>query len=447
MTSVDVHNEEKRGCSLPNCDQLNHDDDYLRDALSLGDKRAVVASCAIYSTTNIKLVIQGARVNSKLFEKLIQHKLAPPIDECLSVEGAVDAAQLRTLVNVRLMDDARFGRVTQSISIKAVLKAFQEMPMPAPLAFKLSLARENRSHLFDHCLDVAIMAVYLRASSAWKDSDLSTAAAAGMYHDLGILHIPEHVLGSGKPLTESDRRYLYSHPVTSALIAQQYLPLMPEIGIGISEHHERTDGSGYPKGLIQDQISELGKLLMMADSSIALLGTSHVLGSVSLRLLRRKFDPYLLESAHKLFTPFDSSPSAYDAPHHVQLILKLQSISEIFSAWEKACQSAMNTSSCSGRGALMSLIDDRIVALERTLLESGFVFGQIAEFSEIAEQDQSSAIETFELASETIWQIRDITLEARRRWTEMVHEELDLDLILGWISFAEEKIACLTSGR
>jgi hypothetical protein len=29
----------------------------------------------------------------------------------------------------------------------------------------------------------------------------------------------------------------------------------------------------------------------------------------------------------------------------------------------------------------------------------------------------------------------------------MVHEELDLDLILGWISFAEEKIACLTSGR
>jgi hypothetical protein len=95
----------------------------------------------------------------------------------------------------------------------------------------------------------------------------------------------------------------------------------------------------------------------------------------------------------------------------------------------------------------MSLIDDRIVALERTLLESGFVFGQIAEFSEIAEQDQSSAIETFELASETIWQIRDITLEARRRWTEMVHEELDLDLILGWISFAEEKIACLTSGR
>ena len=417
---------------------------YLRDVLRLGDTKTIVVSNAIYSSNKVKLVHEGAQITSQLFDRLIQHKLEAPIEQCLSLEGGVDIPELEERVRFRMKGNPIFEQMHRWLDQEVILSSFRDLQLPKPLAFKLTLARDTRPKLFDHSIDVATMAAYLRAYSSRKTSDLSTAAAAGLYHDLGILHIPAEVMTAGKTLDESARHYLYTHPITTAFIVQQYQQLPAEIGVAISEHHERMDGSGYPNGLIGDQISELGKLLMLADSSAALLnGHIRLRGSVSLRLLRRKFDTNLLEWAHKLFASVDVADVPSTTPDLTQLTKKLLAVSEILAAWESAFCAVSDQHEGSTVGPLISLIDRRVVSLQRTLLESGFVFSELAEFSHLAELDARSSIETFELASEALWQLKDIALEARRHWEEYAHAESHLVEALEWIVLAEKTVCAL----
>ena len=76
-----------------------HDEHYVRAVTRMGDERAVVTNQPIYTRNRIKLVNQGVRVDSSLFDRLAAHKLIPKIDECLDVENGVTHEVLR--------DDAR----------------------------------------------------------------------------------------------------------------------------------------------------------------------------------------------------------------------------------------------------------------------------------------------------------------------------------------------------
>ena len=67
---------------------------YLRAVTDMSERCAVVTQDAIYSANGIKLVEKGARIDSRLYDRLVQHKLREPIDQHLSVENVVNVASL-----------------------------------------------------------------------------------------------------------------------------------------------------------------------------------------------------------------------------------------------------------------------------------------------------------------------------------------------------------------
>ena len=67
---------------------------YLRALTDMADRRAVVTQDAIYTDNGIKLVEKGARIDSRLYDRLVQHKLREPIDRHLTVENAVYVSAL-----------------------------------------------------------------------------------------------------------------------------------------------------------------------------------------------------------------------------------------------------------------------------------------------------------------------------------------------------------------
>ena len=67
---------------------------YLRALTDMADRRAVVTQDAIYTDNGIKLVEKGARIDSRLYDRLVQHKLREPIDSHLSVDNPVNTESL-----------------------------------------------------------------------------------------------------------------------------------------------------------------------------------------------------------------------------------------------------------------------------------------------------------------------------------------------------------------
>lgn len=117
---------------------------------------------------------------------------------------------------------------------------------------------------------MTLIALILAIKSRLPERDLANVAAAGMLHDIGELHIDPALLRPGHPLDPDAMRHVYAHPMTAYLILQTYPMFHPEISTAVFEHHERLDGSGYPRGLKGEEIGRLGQILMLAEAVNAL---------------------------------------------------------------------------------------------------------------------------------------------------------------------------------
>ncbi|HXA42770.1 MAG TPA: HD domain-containing phosphohydrolase [Candidatus Solibacter sp.] len=90
---------------------------------------------------------------------------------------------------------------------------------------------------------------------------------AALLHDIGKLTVPAEVLNKpGRP-DEREWEILRRHPEEGARLVASMMPYFGvELGGAVGQHHERYDGSGYPRGLVGEAISMGGRIVAVADS-------------------------------------------------------------------------------------------------------------------------------------------------------------------------------------
>lgn len=87
---------------------------------------------------------------------------------------------------------------------------------------------------------------------------------ASLFHDLGKINVPDEVLNKPARLTYEEFETIKKHPLWGAeMVRKTYFHNISTI---IEQHHERNDGSGYPKGLLGDEILIEAKIIAVADS-------------------------------------------------------------------------------------------------------------------------------------------------------------------------------------
>ncbi len=244
------------------------DDHYVKIIASLGDRRKLVTNQAIYAGNGIKLVDKDVHFNSSFVARLIQHKLVSPLEECLDIDDCVTVASLTDAAATLLMSSpiSCWVAIRSEPEISArILEVIRSVTLNAPFAFKLTLASEQRKDIYEHSLQVTLLSVYLAIKANISDDELITIATAALFHDMGLLHIEPSILGAGKKLAFAEWHHLYSHPITAYLILQSYPEYHPQVSTAVYEHHERMDGSGYPRGLMGHEISLPAQVLMLAE--------------------------------------------------------------------------------------------------------------------------------------------------------------------------------------
>jgi putative nucleotidyltransferase with HDIG domain len=117
----------------------------------------------------------------------------------------------------------------------------------------------------EHSRHVAHYARSVAEAAGLSASDVERIELAGLLHDVGKLSIPDYVLSKPGPLTDSERALINTHPERGASILNQHPALLDLVPL-IRHHHERIDGSGYPDGLIGDQIPLGASIISVADA-------------------------------------------------------------------------------------------------------------------------------------------------------------------------------------
>lgn len=391
-----------------------HDDtQYLRHLADLGERRAIVAHTPIFTRTGIKLVDSGTTLDRAVVERLMQHRLLPTLDDCLSIEGMLSPGGVRRAAEDLLRDDEAFLVLLPNDQVRQeILHAFDLLPLGPKLAFKLTVMKEERPELWAHSLQVALVATALAMAERESMSDLMDAALAGLTHDLGLLHIAPQVLAEGAAMDEAHRHHMYSHPVLAKFMLAR-LPQVPgRVVEAVAEHHEREDGSGYPRGIRARQISPLGELVAAAELVATVLVSHTVLPvakrlSIVLRLNRHKLAPRYVDHLVRLA---DKAPPqvAKAAPKNLGASLALMvRMAEAIDAW--------HTLRGNDASHLATLLDERIDDLERGLADAGIDLRRWTTISADLEGNPSARAELLVLATEGGWQLDALIQELRRR--------------------------------
>jgi len=122
---------------------------------------------------------------------------------------------------------------------------------------------KGRNFLVNHAVRSTIYAISIGMQLRRPLSELIDLGVATILHEIGMIKLPAQLYISSKRLTPAERRLLYAHPVQSYNILKDFdFPLT--ICRGVLEHHERENGTGYPRKLNGASISPFAKIIAVA---------------------------------------------------------------------------------------------------------------------------------------------------------------------------------------
>jgi putative nucleotidyltransferase with HDIG domain len=135
----------------------------------------------------------------------------------------------------------------------------------------LDVVRKHQSQTYQHSLVVTAVAVSFGRYLGFNKSDKNRIASAGLLHDIGKARIPIEILEKPAALNDEEAAVMKEHPVHGFQVLEKSPGLQPEMLDMVVHHHEYLDGSGYPHSLQAKEISDLVRVMTIADIYGALI--------------------------------------------------------------------------------------------------------------------------------------------------------------------------------
>ena len=215
----------------------------------------------------------------------------------LSADLGYGVESLRTRVSY---ENALLETQKQEHQIVTLLEDSIEM-----LAYTLEI---RDPYTAGHEKRVADLSVAIAMEMGLDKNRIQGLRLAAMVHDIGKIQVPAEILVKPGKLDEYEYKLIQKHPTTGHDILSQVNYPWP-VAQAVWQHHERLDGSGYPRGLKQEEILLEAKIIAVADIIEAMashrpyrpaLGIDAALEEIK-RLSPNQLDPDIVRVCTALF--------------------------------------------------------------------------------------------------------------------------------------------------
>ena len=165
-----------------------------------------------------------------------------------------------------MFDDVRMGKALDIDSAKIMVSEISESVMANSTAL-ISIARLKNANEYTYMHSVAVCALMIASAKelGLNQAQCREAGIAGLLHDIGKVSIPNAIINKTGSLTEQEIQLIRTHPEEGYNLLKEQYNISPGVLDVCLHHHEKIDGSGYPKGLKGDQISTLTKIAAVCD--------------------------------------------------------------------------------------------------------------------------------------------------------------------------------------
>ena len=134
---------------------------------------------------------------------------------------------------------------------RGLIRLLEMTRLPLPVLESLEFYRRNDPYTYHHILLVFALSSHLARNLLVEFEEILQEAAAGPFHDFGKICVPLEVLTKKTALRKSERKILEHHTLAGFILLSYYLGDPGILAAVIArDHHERLDGSGYPRGIL-----------------------------------------------------------------------------------------------------------------------------------------------------------------------------------------------------
>jgi PAS domain S-box-containing protein/putative nucleotidyltransferase with HDIG domain len=128
----------------------------------------------------------------------------------------------------------------------------------------MAIVEQRDPYTSGHQLRVSKLSVSIAQKMMLPPDQIEGLRMASMLHDVGKASLPAEILSKPSKLSDAESQIIHTHPILGANILRQ-IPFPWDLARFVEEHHEKLDGTGYPKGLQGNQISLEARIIGVAD--------------------------------------------------------------------------------------------------------------------------------------------------------------------------------------
>jgi HD-GYP domain-containing protein (c-di-GMP phosphodiesterase class II) len=134
---------------------------------------------------------------------------------------------------------------------RGLIRLLEMTRLPLPVLESIEFYKRNDPYTYHHILLVFALSSHLARNLLDGFDEILQEAAAGPFHDFGKICIPLEILTKKTALRKSERKALEHHTLAGFILLSYYLKDSGNLAAVVArDHHERLDGSGYPRGIL-----------------------------------------------------------------------------------------------------------------------------------------------------------------------------------------------------
>lgn len=146
--------------------------------------------------------------------------------------------------------EAKLGQPLETEEINLTVDAlFNEVFDELNIFSGIRLMKDKDDYLFTHCINVSILAMLIGRWMKFKEDQIKQLGTAGLLHDIGKIFIDDSILNKPGKLTDDEYEEMKKHSILGFDLLNRQGWVDPMVANAVLYHHERTDGSGYPRGI------------------------------------------------------------------------------------------------------------------------------------------------------------------------------------------------------
>lgn len=190
--------------------------------------------------------------------------------------------------------------------------------------------QEFDPNIYTHAYSVSLFASMVVSQFDWKSKVIQeTVSMAGFLHDIGKIKLPKELLAKRPAeMNEQELALYYTHPQRGVEILSGNRLINPFVLQIVEQHHERSDGTGFPKGMKDYKILTLAKILSAVDFFCHLTKEKNLAPVAAIKMMLSdkiifpKFNPVVMENFLNVFVDPDKIREKDNVPSNSSMVKK-----------------------------------------------------------------------------------------------------------------------------